>query len=320
MKIPIFLSVLAALALVSPAKAFALTPTDNFYVNDYVGLLSDSQKNDMTNRSNFIYSENGAQVVTVIVDYVIGGDANAYATEIFNDFGIGSKNNDSGALLFLAAQDREVQIITGDGMDGYISDSRAGSILDEYFIPSASQGDMAAAVYDTHMQLVSEASALSASSAPSANGVSPQARSNAAISTDSVISTGSFISSIIVDFIVFAFIIGVVILLLKSRRISRGRYSPGYGPSFFLRPRGFFGHRRHMSGGFFDGHDHFGGGHSPGGPSSGGHSPGGGHSSGGGAGRGFGGGGFGGGGGHSSGGHSSGGGGHSSGGGAGRKF
>lgn len=144
--------------------ASALTPMDNFYVNDYVGgVLDDSQINNMINGSNVLRSQNGVQVVTVIVPHVIGNDIDEYATNIFNSFGIGSEKDNNGVLLLLALNDGEITILPGDSFRGYMSASKAGSILDEVFMPKVNNNDIAGAIYDTHMELIKVGSAMTTS-------------------------------------------------------------------------------------------------------------------------------------------------------------
>jgi uncharacterized protein len=133
---------------------FALTPMENFYVNDYVGLLSAEQRNDLIGRAELLYSLNGVQVVTVIVDNYIGNDSNAFALQIFNSFGVGTAGYDNGVLLFVATNDGVVEIITGDGFSSYLPDSAAGRLLDDTFMPKALSDDLDGAVVSTFIELI----------------------------------------------------------------------------------------------------------------------------------------------------------------------
>lgn len=61
------------------------------------------------------------------------GDANAYdfALDLFNTWGIGNKEKNTGVLLFLATGPRKVQIITGDGIEGILPDGECSLTIDE---------------------------------------------------------------------------------------------------------------------------------------------------------------------------------------------
>ena len=54
-----------------------------------------------------------------------------FALKLFNYWGIGDKNKNTGLLLFLARSSREVEIITGSGIEGIMTDLACGNILDD---------------------------------------------------------------------------------------------------------------------------------------------------------------------------------------------
>jgi uncharacterized membrane protein YgcG len=53
---------------------------------------------------------------------------------------------DNGAIIILATKDRKVRIEVGHGLEGDITDSQAGQILDNYMIPSLKNNDWDTAV------------------------------------------------------------------------------------------------------------------------------------------------------------------------------
>ena len=139
-------------------SAFALKPTYNFYVNDYANIIDYTTESNLSTRAKTLDSENGVQVVVVTVNNYIGESMEKYANEVFNDFGIGKKGEDNGILLIVAVDDGEVRIEVGDGLSGLIPDSKAGEILDTYFMPSAKNGDFNTAINSTYLQLIKEGS------------------------------------------------------------------------------------------------------------------------------------------------------------------
>lgn len=214
-------------------NVFALTPEDNFYVNDYLGLLSESQKETMIEKANNLYSENGVQIVAVITDKVVGEGISSYANKTFNDWGIGTEGDDNGVLLLLAADDFQVHIEVGTGMEAYISDSRAGSILDEYFNADTTYETMGDAVYGSYMDLIDTGyKAETNAPAPAA-----EARGNEqAVSSGGF---GSFFGSLIL-------VIVTVFLFVAISAIGGGgrAYSRPYRPTIF--PGSFWGGYRGM--------------------------------------------------------------------------
>lgn len=140
--------------LSSVTTVFALIPMDNFFVNDYVGVLSQEQISDMSGRAATLQSQNGVQVVTVIVEHYIGGSLESYANRIFNEFGIGQSGDNNGLMLIVATESGGVRIEVGAGMEQYLSDAGAGHILDTYFMPMVSESGLSQAIHSTFLQLL----------------------------------------------------------------------------------------------------------------------------------------------------------------------
>lgn len=55
-------------------------------------------------------------------------DAYNFALDLFNDWGIGKAENNSGVLVFLAKNSRDIQIITGGGVEGLLPDAVCSEI------------------------------------------------------------------------------------------------------------------------------------------------------------------------------------------------
>ena len=58
-------------------------------------------------------------------------DARDFALQLFNYWGIGDKDKNTGLLLFLARGTRRIEIITGSGIEGIMTDLACGEILDD---------------------------------------------------------------------------------------------------------------------------------------------------------------------------------------------
>jgi len=199
-----------AVLFTSAGTAFALEPTAEFYVNDYVGVLSSRDADYLIQRGRNLHAQNGVQVVVVIVDNYIGETMDAYANKVFNDFGIGAEDYDTGILLIVAVDDGDVRIELGDGVTGQISDSKAGKILDDYFLPDAEEGDLASAIYRTYVQLIQEGSRLDTPGGSDGDG-----------------SSGSLIASIIG---IICLVVAIAAIILALRRLARRRPpTPPYG-------------------------------------------------------------------------------------------
>ena len=66
------------------------------------------------------YHCQGAQVVVVTVDYLDGMYSDAYAYQLFNDWGVGSSEYNNGMLLLLAVQENKAWLAYGLGLTSVI--------------------------------------------------------------------------------------------------------------------------------------------------------------------------------------------------------
>ena len=55
--------------------------------------------------------------------------------EIGRKYALGDKKLNNGALVFVVLDDRRARIEIGYGLEGFITDAKAGRILDNYMIP-----------------------------------------------------------------------------------------------------------------------------------------------------------------------------------------
>ena len=123
------------------SNATTVSPTTDFYVNDYAKLLNDETKNYIISTNKSLYNQTGSQIVVVTLTNLDGNSLEEYATELFRNFGIGSKEKNNGVLLLLALEERQFRIEVGYGLEGVLTDGKTGRIQDEYIIPYLKQNN-----------------------------------------------------------------------------------------------------------------------------------------------------------------------------------
>ena len=122
--------------LLFPSHVWALvSPTEEFYVNDYANILSTETENYIVSKSQNLEKQTGAQIVVVTVENLEGEDLESYATALFREFGIGDEEEDNGLLLLLALEERESRVEVGYGLEGILPDGKTGRFQDQYMIP-----------------------------------------------------------------------------------------------------------------------------------------------------------------------------------------
>ena len=129
----LFLLFLLFLLLCQAAPVFA-APT---LMNDGAGLLSQEERASLESQAQAIYSQYKLPVYVVTVSSMNGqSDAYTYATQLYNQMGLGEGAERSGILLLLSMQYRDYALIAhGDGnavLTDYGHEQMTDSFLD-YF-------------------------------------------------------------------------------------------------------------------------------------------------------------------------------------------
>lgn len=131
----LFLLVLLQVPMVAYCKSDIPSATSDFYVNDFAGVFSESEKAKlMDNAVALADNHNGTQVVITTIDSLDGDSIESYAHEMYEQYAIGK--DDMGLLILLSTGDREIRVEVGKAMEAYINDSKAGRLMDNYAIPS----------------------------------------------------------------------------------------------------------------------------------------------------------------------------------------
>lgn len=112
-------------------------PTNEFFVNDFANVISESDEKTIFNKAKALYEKSGnsTQVVVVTINSLEGYSIEEYANELFNEWGIGSKEKNDGVLILLSVEDRKSRMDVGYGLEGILYDAKTGRIQDDYMIP-----------------------------------------------------------------------------------------------------------------------------------------------------------------------------------------
>lgn len=132
--------------------------TKEFFVNDFANVLSDSTKSEIMSRSAAL-SENEevkAQAVVVTVKDTGDEEISDYALNLGREWGVGDSEKNNGVLIVLATEQREIQISVGYGLEGAITDSKAGRIIDTYGIPYFKKDDFDKCILEIYRSVISE--------------------------------------------------------------------------------------------------------------------------------------------------------------------
>ena len=130
--------VLLATIMCACSVAFAEVPdkpTHDLYVVDNANMLDKSTKSDILNKGKELEDNTGAQFVVVTINSLDGQDIESYSNDLFNSWGIGSKDNNNGVLLVVAKNDHKYRLEIGSGLEGTLTDSLCYDLLSKDIKP-----------------------------------------------------------------------------------------------------------------------------------------------------------------------------------------
>ena len=129
----------------SLSAQFPERPNPPRAVNDFVGILSPSQANDLEQRLRSFTKETSTAIVIAIVDDLHGMDYSDFAIELAHKWGVGQKGKDNGIMIMVKPTggkgQRRAFIAVGYGLEAVVPDAIANRIVDNEMIPYFKQGD-----------------------------------------------------------------------------------------------------------------------------------------------------------------------------------
>ena len=120
----------------------AAPPKPDGYVTDQARVLTTDTHQQLEALLGKFERLTTVQIAVVTVESLEGREISEYANKLFNDWGIGLKGKDNGALFLIAPNDRRMRIETGYGLEGILPDALAGRILDAAAAPTFREGDL----------------------------------------------------------------------------------------------------------------------------------------------------------------------------------
>lgn len=105
----------------------------NYYVSNPDSVLSGETELLINKVCTRLQANTMVELAVVVVDEFDEEHYYAYgfALDLFNRWGIGNAETNTGLLVFCSAHSRDIQIITGSGIEGIMTDAQCGQILDD---------------------------------------------------------------------------------------------------------------------------------------------------------------------------------------------
>ena len=112
-----------------------------YYVSNPDAILSDSTVvwlNDCAQRLN---DSTKVEMAVVAIESIGDADAFNFSYELFQRWGIGGKGRNTGVLILFVLDSRDLQIRTGTGIEGVLTDARCSQIMHKDMFPEFKKGN-----------------------------------------------------------------------------------------------------------------------------------------------------------------------------------
>ena len=117
-------------------------PSPQGSVNDFADVIPADDEATMRGIITAVREQTGAEIAVVTVDSMAPyATIEDFGIALAERWGVGSDADDSGVILMVALEEREVRIEVGYGLEGALPDGRAGGILDDYVLPDLRNND-----------------------------------------------------------------------------------------------------------------------------------------------------------------------------------
>ncbi|WP_313004442.1 TPM domain-containing protein [Brevundimonas sp.] len=115
-------------------------------VVDDAQLLTPEQEQVLTAKLETLERQTGDQLVVVTLPSLQDQEIEDFGYQLGRHWGIGQKENDGGALLIVAPNERKVRIEVGYGLEGVLTDAYSSQIIRNDILPAFRTGDYAAGI------------------------------------------------------------------------------------------------------------------------------------------------------------------------------
>ncbi len=111
------------------------------HVTDLTGTLSPEQKARLEQTLTAFEARKGSQLAVLMVATTAPEEVEQYALRVAEQWRLGRKKIDDGAILVVAKNDRAMRIEVGYGLEGALSDLTSQRIISETILPRFKGGD-----------------------------------------------------------------------------------------------------------------------------------------------------------------------------------
>ncbi|MBK1889978.1 YgcG family protein [Undibacterium sp. 14-3-2] len=121
------------------ASAELAVPALSQHVTDQTGTLNTEQKSSLEQTLQSFEEKKGSQIAVLIIASTAPETIEQYSLRVAEQWKLGRKKIDDGAILVIAKNDRTLRIEVGYGLEGALNDATSKRIISETIIPQFKQ-------------------------------------------------------------------------------------------------------------------------------------------------------------------------------------
>ena len=134
----IFLVLFATLA----TAAEVIPPRPEAYFNDYARVVSSATATELNRQLEQFERDTSSQILVAVYPKMQSDSSiEDYTVRVAQSWGVGQKNKNNGAVLFVFVQDRKLYIQVGYGLEGVLPDALAKRIIENEIKPHLRNDD-----------------------------------------------------------------------------------------------------------------------------------------------------------------------------------
>lgn len=141
-------ALVALLLFCAPASFADVAVPPIARVVDQTGTLSSSDVSTLEQKLKDFEERKGSQVAVLVVPTTAPETIEQYSLRVVEQWKLGRKKIDDGALLIIAKDDRKLRIEVGYGLEGVLTDFTSKRIIDEIITPKFRNGDFGGGISD----------------------------------------------------------------------------------------------------------------------------------------------------------------------------
>ena len=152
-RISLIFTVLSLLCVAATARIHTIRDIPNVQVADHSrytsnpdGILSSATVFAIDRACDSLRTAGKAQIAVVAIDDIASDDVFSFALQLFSEWGVGTGKGSNGLGIILVKDKGEIRFVTGDGLEGILTDAMCKRIQMQYMVEPFRAGD-----FDTGM-------------------------------------------------------------------------------------------------------------------------------------------------------------------------